>query len=444
MKQKGYRFKLFLLVFTVLSLVLAGCKPKSDDTLSTDEPVTLIWWNLFEPVENVRPLIEAYQSAHSNVTIQYAERDLSDYRTLLESNLTDGLPRTGPDIFTIHNTWTGNYESFLSPAPSSVVDPTKFRSDFYDFVSDDFTGSSGLILGIPLGIDCLAIIYNKDLLEAEGYTVPSSSWDDFKIQARTLTTRKANEISTAGFSAAVPENTQFAFEIVNLLMLQSGGNILSSDKSTAVFATDSDIFGALSFYLDFAGGNDSTWNNKQQIDIAAFLSGKLAMYAAPSWRLLDVVKYNEQYNLGLDYATAPMPQLENLEDTRIQVGSYWGQVVSRDSANPDVAWDFLNFITQPDQLRTFHNKAAENRAFGELYPRREMASELTTNEHLKAYVESFPFIRSWKMVDGGKVKKSFDTMLETSLNGNLNQSLLTSQNEVNSIIDNKGKLEPAQ
>ena len=436
------RRKFVFLIFLVLPFFIAGCKPKTTDTDQiTDQPVTLIWWNLFEPVENVRPIIEAYQLENPNVSIEYAERGLDDYRALLESNLTDGLPRTGPDIFTIHNTWIGTFEDFISPAPSNIIPAADFQTNFYKFVGEDFVGTNGLVIGVPMGVDTLAVIYNKDLLESAGYTVPSADWDDFKVQARDLTTKDTSgDIEIAGFSAATSDNTEFAFDLVNLLMLQSGGDILSSDGSSAVFGSDSDVQGALVFYTDFANGSNNTWDDLQEFDTAAFLEGKLAMYAAPSWRLLDIIQFNDQYTLGIDFGTAQMPQLENLEDERIYWPTYWGQTVSRDSASPDVAWDFLNFITQPDRLRTFHSKAKENRAFGELYPRSDMSSELANEQYLAPYIESFPFAKSWKMVDGDGVKLIFDAMLDSSTNSSISENLLEAQDGVNQVIDNKGNL----
>lgn len=427
-----------LLIF-ILTACSGGTNTPATPTPTAAQDIILIWWNLFEPVENVQPLIDAFEATHTNVKIQYDQKGKTDgidgYRTQLNQVLTDGDPLTTPDIFTINNTWAGKYEQYIAKAPTSILS-TADMDDFYDVIKADF-GSNG-VSGIPINMESLAIIYNKDMLTDAGYTVPSQDWSEFQTQAKALTIKNTTgQIVRAGFSANIPANSEFVFDMVNLLLLQN--NVQMVDPSgKATFADASELTkanGALSFYREFTSGTQPTWSANLKVDIAAFLEKKLAMYAAPSWRLIDILNYNKQYNLGLNIGVAPMPQLG---ESSVYWSNYWAQTVSKDSKNQSLAWEFLKFISQAEQLKIFDRTVKENgRPIGVLYPRKSMATLITSdpsaNSNLGAYITAIQNSKTWNMVDGYQVELS---LKETIYKG---QDLVTFQGAVNQIINKKSE-----
>lgn len=408
-------------------LFLAGCKRNEQDNENTSQQVTLIWWNLFESQKNVQPLIDAFQDEHPNVIIQYKQQGVTGgvgaYKNLLDNALTDDEAINDPDIFTIENTWVGSYEQYIATAPTDVLD-TNSLADFYSVVQSDF--ATGSIKGLPLYVDTLAVIYNKDKLIEAGYSVPDNDWNEFKTQAINLTTRDSSgNIASAGFAGASGNNVQFNFDIFNLLMLQNGVD-LNSNTTLAGFSTNSDVLDSFSFYNAFNSGQGS-WNSSQKLDIAAFLEGRLAMFIAPSWRLNDVLIYNEQYNLNLDIGIAPIPQLSGSDN--IHWATYWGQTVSKASANSKIAWEFIKFITESEQLKVLDQTVKENgRMVGIFYPRLSMASEISEDENLRVFSQAIPFAKSWYMRDGYAMEQEFNEFFS---DGEKNYKSL--ETEINSI-----------
>lgn len=121
-KRRKIKKAIALLLLIGMGFLLTGCTNGDDTTpnnntsvVPSDQPITLIWWNLFETQENIQPLIDAYQTLHPNVTIEYAQKDLVDYQSSLDEVLTDNIPESTPDIFTIHNTWMGDMLGILYP-----------------------------------------------------------------------------------------------------------------------------------------------------------------------------------------------------------------------------------------------------------------------------------------------------------------------------------------
>jgi multiple sugar transport system substrate-binding protein len=408
--MNNHKFAKVFLLLVVSLFLLTGCKKDDTTTQNGDgnnNQVTLIWWNMFDSEENVKPLIDAFTSQNPNVVIQYRQQGITggvtSYRNLLDNALTDAESINDPDIFTLENTWVGKYQEYISPAPSNIIG-SDYYNDFYPIVKEDFGKVNSL--GVPLYVDALAVIYNKDKLIEGGYTIPDNDWSEFKNQAKSLTQRDTNnKIVSAGFAAASAENVQFNFDILSLLILQNGAD-LNSPSVLSTFATNSDVEGAFSFYEEFSASNGS-WNDEQKLDVAAFLEGKLAMFIAPSWRLNDILIYNEKYNLGLDIGIASVPQLSGTDN--ISWGTYWGQTVSKESPNTDVAWEFVKFIAEADQLRALDQKVKENgRMVGVFYPRISMSSEISDDPYLRVYTQAMPFAKSWDMKDGYIIESEFN------------------------------------
>ncbi|MCA9380422.1 extracellular solute-binding protein [Candidatus Dojkabacteria bacterium] len=430
--MNNHKFAKIFLLLVVSLLFLTGCKKDDTSTQNGDgnnDQVTLIWWNMFDSEENVKPLIDAFTSQNPNVVIQYRQQGITggvtSYRNLLDNALTDAESINDPDIFTLENTWVGKYQEYISPAPSNIIG-SDYYNDFYPIVKEDFGKVNSL--GVPLYVDALAVIYNKDKLIEGGYTIPDNDWSEFKNQAKSLTQRDTNnKIVSAGFAAASAENVQFNFDILSLLILQNGAD-LNSPSVLSTFATNSDVEGAFNFYEEFSASTGS-WNDEQKLDVAAFLEGKLAMFIAPSWRLNDILIYNEKYNLGLDIGIASVPQLSGTDN--ISWGTYWGQTVSKESPNTDVAWEFVKFIAEADQLRALDQKVKENgRMVGVFYPRLSMSSEISDDPYLRVYTQAMPFAKSWDMKDGYIIESEFNNYFKDR-GSDLNQI----QSAINSTIN---------
>jgi len=376
-------------------------------------------------------LIDAYQAKYPNITIEYSEKTLDDYQTSLEKVLTDSQPETTPDIFTVNSKSVARYQNYTLTSPSEVLDYATYQKNFYPVVVQD-GAYDGSVHALPLGVDSIALVYNKKLLNDAGYTVPSTDWSELFEQAQNITkTSTNNSITTAGLALNADDNSQFWFEVFNLLMLQSKVD-MTDELGEAVFADDAATAETVAYFDNYT--KENVWNDTLKQDIALFLEGKLGMFFAPTWRLDEIITYNETYNLGLDLGVTNVPQLSSLEEDSVGWADYWMQMVALDSANYKVAWDFLNFASQPEQLRATYTKAAESRVFGQIYPRVDMQPELESNQYLEIYLSEINHAKSWEMVDQAQVKVAFQKWLSG------NGSPESAQSSVNTILKTSGYL----
>lgn len=419
----------FVVVLIVLLIILANRKPATPSGVvvpsgSETGQITLIWWNLFEPEANVTDLIKKYEADHEGVTIQYVQvgkEGIDTYRKEIEANLLDDDITTSPDIFPIHNSWAERFRSLTVPSPSSVF-AIGDLADFYPIIKNQFS-ADGNVYALPLYMDAMCIIYNKALLESKGYTAPALAWSDFKIQAQKLTDIRGDEMRVAGFSAYYPSNSEFYFEVFNNLLMQNGIQMTNFEGESKI-ADDPNTASTINFYREFVSSGSLTWTKAMPKDIAAFLEGKLAMYPAPSWRLMDILNYNQKYNLGLKVGVANLPQLSNTSE--VNYASYWGLGVSKDSQHSKEAWEFIRYMTEETQLLALNDKILENeRPLGMIFPRLTLGSRNLQDEYLMPYTYALGTAASWEMYDGWLLKQEFtnsfgNNLTSQMIEGNIN------------------------
>ena len=184
----------------------------------------------------------------------------------------------------------------------------------------------------------------------------------------------------------------------------------------------------LDYYKSYNSDFD-IWDESFNSEIAAFLSKKLVSFIGPSWRLNDIFRLNQTYSLGLNPEVFKMPQIDpGNPDSNIYWATYWGQAVTKDSqqrGQSAVAWDFIKFLSQPEQLRKYNElvRQQEGRNLDIIYPRIEMAQEQKSDQYLSPYIESLEQADSWDMIDGFEVSNIFkEALASASLNSDSIQS----------------------
>ncbi|HEX6976900.1 MAG TPA: extracellular solute-binding protein [Patescibacteria group bacterium] len=363
-----------ILAFIAMKFIVPG--------VSKSGPVTLTWWGLWEDEATVSPIIAEYNQQHPNVKIQYVKQSKEDYRERLTNTLAKGAG--APDIFTYHNSWVPMFKNDLDILPSTVMTAQEYSQTFFSIANSDLRTQNGIV-GIPLGIDTLALFVNDDIFTAYGKPVPKT-WDDLRQAALDLTVRDANgNIQQAGVALGRTENVDNWQEILALMMLQNGVKL--SDMTPVDRAST-----ALTYYTLFAG-TDHVWDETLPPSTVAFATGKLAMYFGPSWRVFEI----KQQNPNLKFSVVAVPQLpkDNPAQPNVTYATYWAQGVSAKSTAKEAAWDFLKFISTKDSLQKIYQTAAQARQYGEPYPRVDMATLLSSDKIFGAFVSQAPDSQSW-------------------------------------------------
>lgn len=376
--------------------------------------VELTFWGFWEEEDAMHPIIEKYEAENPGVKITYAIQQLSNYESLLYTRLeqAQSTNEPAPDIAMIHNSWLPKFEKYLTPLPSTVMSLQTYSEEFYPTALEDFTGKKGDIYAIPLQIDGLMVIYNKDLLAKAGYSTPPADWDSFMDAAKKMTKTDSRGIITqAGLAVGTAENITHSTDILLYFFLQNLAPIIGEDK-TVVNLTSPRAVTAFEEYTSFAKDEDATWASYLANDVTHFVRGELAMMFGTSWRALEILERTEDIDFGL----APLPRLTNNEEAYLS--SYWGTSVSNTCRNSKEAWKFVEYLSQPEQLRRLYQNASKVRAFGEPYSRVSMNSELAQNVYTSALAYMAPYMKSWQFGE--------QTFVENKL-----KEAITTQNDEN-------------
>lgn len=397
---------LFTFLLIITSLILSACN--RIPIAKQQDQVNLEYWGLWESSTVIDTIINDYKKVKPNVNITYRKRTPQQYRESLEAQIQSG---SGPDIFRFHNTWVPMLKEELDEVPSTVVSQAEFKKNFYPVVFSDLRVNNKFV-GVPLEFDGLALFYNEEIFSAAGVSKPPRTWTEFAQTAAKLTVRDtAGNIRTAGAAIGSAQNVDHFSDILGVMILQNGGDLRSpTDKQSA---------DALEYYTSFAKGPNRVWDQTMPSSTIAFAGGNLAMYFAPSWRAIEIKNANPL----LKFKVAPLPQLEG---GRVAWASYWVEGVSAKSLNKQEAWEFVKYLQSDEVLIKFYNESTKSpgRFFGEPYPKISLASKLTSDPIVGAYIADAPFAKSFPMVvrtfDNGlndQVIKAYEDAVNVTLGG---------------------------
>ncbi len=449
--------KKFITLFALIALLGAGCGGPSEAQKLADQSVTIKIWRVFDDDNTFSEIMNAYRAIHPNVSFEYRELRIDEYEDELLHAFAQG---EGPDIFSVHNTWMGEYLSLIEPMPPSVKIPYSetrgtikketvytlkeeptlsmraLKSDFVDVVAKDVVRSyrpnqnanaQDRIFGLPLSVDSLALYYNRDLLNAAGIPEPPSSWTAFQDQVAKLTrVGQNNAILQSGAAMGTGNNVERATDILNLLMLQNGAKFID-DRGVAVFATESGgellAADAVRFYTDFANPLKQvyTWNEEQPSSFDAFVNGKTAFFFGYSYHAPLIKIRSPKLNMGI----APVPQIEG--GKTVNFANYWIEAVSKQTDISNWAWDFISFSTGKERVESFLKTARKPTA------RRALITAQLEDETLSVFSSQTLTAESWyRGNDAQAVEKAFLDLISAALAGEeIQKSLTIAQNKIN-------------
>jgi len=396
------------LVFT-LAFTLPGCK--GDETQQAE----LEFWGVYDDSDVYRPLIGGFNKdkTFSKIKIKYYKKNYQAYEKDLLEAMASGR---GPDIFMIHNTWVPKYEDKIVAVPSELITLKEFKDNFVDVAVKDFVKDSS-IAAIPLSVDTLALYYNKDIFNMSGLPQPPSTWEEFLAAVEKLTVKdERGNIVRAGTALGTARNINRSTDILSLLMLQSGAEMVDLKRNKAIFNQPVTLNGerhragenALEFYTDFANPLKSvyTWNTRMHYSIDAFYEGKVAMMLNYSYHL-QTIRAGSPY---LNFSVAPMPQIKD-SPKDVNYANYWGLAVSRNCQNPKAAWQFIVWLSQKENVQKYLYATQKPSA------RRDLILWQKSDPELGIFAEQALTAHSWHQVDNSAIETILADVIESVVLG---------------------------
>lgn len=438
--------KFLSLAVVTLLLVGAGCNASGGGSATPPKPVTLEYWRILDDQDTMAEQIAAYKKLHPNVDIVYRKMREEDYEKILLEAFAENR---GPDMFSIPNTWMGAWRAKINPIPKEITVATQtvnaqkkivtvkqkkngmtildMRNRYVEGVTKDLIvpfvepGKQPVdkIWGIPLSADTPALFFNRDILKKANFEKPPATWRDVQEYATKLTileTPTDNQPTTAirqsGAAIGTAKNVDNFVDILASLMAQNGARLSDEYSGGAAFSQFTEDSRdkvlppgteALMFYQSFAfpGTPSYSWNDDMPQSLDAFITGKTAFYFGfPT----DIRKIRDRAP-KLDFGIAPMPQVDPSKPTTVL--HYPVEVVSKQSEQPDEAWDFLQFLASEEQVGPYLTAAKRPTAI------RSLISGQLTEPDIAPFAGQVLTARAWyRGVDYEKVKDAFTFMID--------------------------------
>lgn len=360
----------------VILLAGFGCKSLSTTDQAAIRPVTLNYWTVFDNVQELKKMASEYKALHPHITINIRQVRYDEYDKLFTNALADDV---APDITSMHVRWLRKYQNRLVAMPattkisklvqtSSITKETQvltdtfpmptlemLKKDYLATVPDDAVINKQMY-GLPLTVDTLAVYYNKDLLDKAGLAEAPKDWSEFVEAVKRITKLdKDGKILQSGTSLGTGKNIENSFDIVSALMLQNGVTISGASGGVAFSAgldkanVNHPSLQALKFYTDFARPTKEvySWNDDQSGAFDAFVRGKTGFYFGFAYDNDRIRSRAPDLNIEI----MPLPQLS--ATAQGNVANYWLQSVVKKSKNQNEAWDFVRFLSQPENIKKY-------------------------------------------------------------------------------------------
>ena len=393
--------------------------------------VELVMWTVFDQRNIHDDLILEFRKKFPATYISVETKSFQNY----EKELIDAMAAgQGPDIMMIHHTWLPKFKDKIismvdelpqdSPLPQGLATLRNYQDSYVDVVQADFV-DEGRVWAIPMYVDTLGLYYNKDLFHTAGIAEAPETWDEFMDDVELLREKNVqDDIIKAGAAIGTAENVNRSTDILGLLMLQTGANMVSDDRTKATFddsvGGDRDIINpgqeALRFYTDFANPlmSSYTWNQRMDYSIDMFYEGTVAMMMNYSYHI-PTIRSKAPY---LNFEVAKMPQIKEAEFD-VNYANYMGLAITKKCMNSENAikcyraWDYLLWFSQKEITQKYLEAARRPT------PRKDLIEWQKTDVDLGVFAEQALSARSWYQVDSLSIESIFKDMIELVVEGQM-------------------------
>lgn len=414
-----------LFIVVIIGLIFTGIIPglRSADTTQLTGTITV--WGVYDDPQKINEtLIADFKAKNPKVEVKYQSFDPATYENDILDALASGF---GPDVLMIHNTWLLKHASKLFPLTAVQYPVGNYEALFPTVAVQDFT-MNGDTYAMPLYIDTLATLYNKNLFDNSAITTAPTTWDTLTTLVPRLNRINAGgQIELSAVALGSAGNVANSADILQLMMLQDGVQMVTEDLTQARYDNNAGI-DALKFYTSFAnpGSPNYTWNRNLQPSLDSFAQESAVMTFAYAYQMGQV----KEKNPFLSFGVAPIPQKAG-SNLAVNYASYWGLAVTKTSRNPNLAWNFI-FESASNPANAKHYADVMNRPPA----LRTLIAEKLADPVMGVFAKQALTARSWRQIDPNFVTKSLNNVIESVITGQLapDKALRTSASELTELM----------
>ena len=337
------------LVSVIFMSILAGCQqqttPTTQPTNVPQEPVTINFTTFrVDDAVVMQKLIDKFEKENPLIKIKYdPQKDEGVYYQTLKANVLSG---EGVDVFDIHP--SVDYNNFIKEGYMSDLSALDFNKNYMDGAKT-LTTTNGKNYGYLNGVNMILCLYNKDIFEEVGVTVPK----DFNDLVSIVGKLKAKNYGGIAYCGGDVKGVWMAAAMMN----EEGGpvnyNKYITDIDTGVMTNikgNAAVYSAMKTLAEINKSKilyDNSASVKYDQSLALFAQKKAAIMMMGSW----VFGTSEKDFPGIDYGIFAFPTL-NKSNVAYAEPAQITCVFSK-SKYPEQAKKFVNFLATPENTSVF-------------------------------------------------------------------------------------------
>ncbi|MEM3433653.1 MAG: sugar ABC transporter substrate-binding protein [Candidatus Hadarchaeum sp.] len=323
-------------------IVLCGSLSVFLYMVSVQGQITLTFWKFAATVDDpiIAKYVDLWNTLNPNVKVEFITMPWGDYTGLaLPAAFAAGK---GPDIFWLS---PGDILRYVNEGLLLPFDGYVSEAELADLIpaARQRPTVEGVLYGLPIEIEPVAIYYNVDLFEEHGVEIPKD-WDELLQVAKKLTTPERYGLIIETSPSYYQLFTWYPF------LWSADADVMSPDWKEATMDSEGAI-AALKLWGDLIkeGISPSTTPTPTNDILSNFASGLGAMQVCGMWAVAALAAQPPDFKVGV----FPIPPRQT-GTPRATVFGGWNFVVNKQTRYPREAVEFCKwFIFNTDFLKEF-------------------------------------------------------------------------------------------
>jgi multiple sugar transport system substrate-binding protein len=287
---------------------------------------TLTVWAMGNEGVKLKDMAVGFMKDNPGTTVTVVPVDwgqaVAKLTTAIAGHQTPDLSQMGTDMM-------GQFAATkaLEAVPANFASSTFFQSAW----NTNIVG--GTVYGVPWYVDTRLLYYRTDIAKKAGITAAPATWEDVTAMAKAMQ-------STGGAKWGIGLGTKNWQEYLPFLWSNGGDVVDAQGKFTL---NSPQAVEALTFYDSFFKAGVAQKTVPANFDITpAFVAGTDPMFFSGPWHI-GLITAAGGPSFKDKWALAPMPK-------KVTATSFVGGgnlVVYKDSKNKDLAWKFVQYLSDP-------------------------------------------------------------------------------------------------
>ncbi|MBN1628777.1 MAG: sugar ABC transporter substrate-binding protein [Thermoleophilia bacterium] len=419
------RRSLMLSGIAVLIAAMVGCGGDTKPKLW----VTAFATTDYDPVR--KALYGEFETTHHDVGIKYIPIVATEYYNKLVLQFASN---SAPDVVFVENVYFPQFarKGNFIPLTPYIEQDTAFKLPDFHKIGLEMYQFDGRQYCLPGNLAVFVLFYNQDMFDAEDIPYPDDTWDWAKLlEVAQRLTKRDGKGNVTRYGMAYPPH-------YSIFMLQNEAKVYNEDYSKCII-NNPEAREAIQFCAELADKHHvaPTLAQMQSLQADPFQTGQAAMIITGRWQVLPYRKVQ-----GFEWDVAPLPKGKRRATL---LGSHgWG--ISTTCKRPELAWEFIKFITGPAGAKRVVDMGDCNPALATLdgyfvneatvdWPKERDDNQVYVDSLAYAYTE--PLLHPW--VPYLQVSTEFGDRIEEYRLGikTLEEALQNFQDKMNKLIEER-------